>query len=72
MRKYGRLVKAALGDFYQSRVFTCRNTPVMFFNANAEKERAKCMQSNNSKCISAALVRAIGKSRLNRKKQQLF
>ena len=77
LRKYGNaylrrvMVKAALGalgGFYRLGVFTCRNTPDMFFNANAEKEKkAKCMQSNN-KCISAAQARLTGKSRLNRKK----
>ena len=38
------MVKAALdalGGFYRLRVFTCRNTPDMFFNANAEKKKSK-------------------------------
>ena len=47
-----RKKKTAFGNFDRSRVFICRNTPDMFFNANAEK-KAKCMQSNN-KCISTA------------------
>ena len=56
------------GGFY---LFTCRNTPVMFFNGYRKRKKAKCMQSN-TKCISAAQVRAIGKSRLNCTKYQLF
>ena len=48
LRKYGnaylcrKMVKVALGalgGFDRLRVFTCRNTPDMVFNANAEKEK---------------------------------
>ena len=51
------MVKAALGalgGFYRLRVFTCRNTPDMFFNANAEKEKK---QSASSQIINAFLLR---------------
>ena len=54
MRKYGRLVKAASGGFYRSRIVTCRNTPDMFFKANAEEEKK---QSAFSQIISAFLLR---------------
>ena len=63
LRKYGNaylcrvMIKAALGalgGFDRLRVFTCRNTPDMVFNANAEKEKK---QSACSQIINAFLRR---------------
>ena len=52
-----------LSDFYRSRLFTCEDKRDIFFNVNAEKEKAKCMQLNDKR-ISSAQIRMIGKSRL--------
>ena len=52
-----------LSGFYRSRVFLGGNKHDIFFNVNAKKaKKAKCVQSND-KCILAAQIRAIGKSR---------
>ena len=86
MRKYGRSGKkrfrrlqAAFTDRIYLFTLPRRLLPIylqkyacnVFQWKYRKRKKAKCMQSN-TKCISAAQVRVIGKSRLNCTKYQLF